>query len=148
MSDPFAAQPAPESPSAGATIPCAKCQAPVDPNLASWSDAGERICKRCEAVQTIDAGDMRAAQSLIGGGIASFSIGLASICFNPFLILSVMAFASGVGTLLMVARHPEYKERMGWRYPATIAGAVIGILFSMVIPSIFLLGVIGAIAST
>ena len=29
-----------------------------------------------------------------------------------------------------------------------IAGAVIGILFSMVIPSIFLLGVIGAIAST
>jgi len=149
MTDPFAAAPA-ASPSESTvpTIPCAACGTPVDPNLASWSESGERICKRCEAVQTIDAGDMRAAQSIIGGGVASFAIGLTSICFNPFLMLSVLAFVAGVGTLVLIVKHPEYRERMGWRYPATIGGAVLGILFSMVIPFIFALGVLGAVATS
>ncbi len=146
MTDPFAAGPAQPTAQAGTTIPCSKCQAPIDPNLAGWSDSGERICKRCEAVQTIDTGDMRAAQSIVGGGIAAFAIGLTSVCFNPLLLLSALAFAAGVGTLVMLKRHPEYKERMGWRHPATVAGAVFGILFSMIIPFILAIGALSAIA--
>ncbi|HJL15209.1 MAG TPA: hypothetical protein RMH99_06110 [Sandaracinaceae bacterium LLY-WYZ-13_1] len=145
MTDPFAPQPAaPQGAPSGATVPCAKCGTPVDPSQASWSEAGERICRRCEAVETIDAGDQRAAVSIMGGGLASFSIGVLSLCINPLLICSVGAFLSGLGTIIMLSRHPEYKARMQWRYPVTMITAVLGMLLSLVIPFFLLLGLAGA----
>lgn len=129
---------------ANPTIPCAKCGAPVRPNEASWSEDGERICKRCEAVQTIETGDQRAANGIIGGGIGAFFLGLCSICFNPLLVMSFLAIGTGVGTLVTMYRHPEYREKMGWQFPVAIAGAVIGILFALVQPAILVLAMLGA----
>lgn len=142
MTDPFAPLPAAAAASGG-TIVCARCSATVPASEASWSGRGEQICRRCEALETIDAGDTRAATSIVGGGIGAFSLGLLSLCINPLLIFSAMAIVSGIGTLVMLARHPEYRERMGWRYPVAIGGSALGILMALVIPGFLFLGVLG-----
>ena len=148
MSDPFGAPPAgPEPAAAGPTIPCATCATPIDPSTASWSEQGERICKRCEAVQTIETGDQRAAATIVGGGIGALMLGLSSMCFNPLFLMSVLAIGSGVGTLVTIVRHPEYKEKMGWQYPVALGGAVMGILLGLVYPFIFLLAMVGAVSA-
>ena len=144
MTDPFNSPPAAEpGPSGGPTLPCAKCGTVVDANTASWSESGDRICKRCQALETIDTGDMRAASSILGGGLGAFSTGLLSLCINPLLIFSVIAIISGIGTLVMIFRHPEYREKMGWRYPVAIITSVLGILMGLVIPFFLMLGLLG-----
>ena len=132
---------------ANPTIPCAKCGTTVVVNEASWSEEGERICKRCEAVQTIETGDKRAASGIVGGGVGAFALGLCSMCFNPLLIMSFMAIGTGIGTLVTIYRHPEYREKMGWQFPVAVGGAAFGILLGLVYPAILALAALGAVSA-
>ncbi|MCB9591712.1 MAG: hypothetical protein H6719_03170 [Sandaracinaceae bacterium] len=142
MTDPFAPLP-PSGAVSGGNITCAQCGAMVPAAEASWSGKGEQICKRCEALETIDEGDTRAAVSILGGGIGALSLGVLSLCINPLLLFSAMAIISGVGTLVVLGRHPEYRQRMAWRYPVAIATSVLGILLALVIPFFLFLGLLG-----
>lgn len=128
------------------TIPCAKCGDSVLVAEACWSEQGERICERCDAVQTIETGDNRATSGIVGGGMGAFFLGLTSICFNPVFVMSFLAIGTGVGTLVTLHRHPEYRQKMGWKFPAAVAGAVIGILLGLVHPAILALATLGAAA--
>lgn len=145
MTDPFASVPAAEVATSGDAILCEQCGATVSAAAASWSGDGKRICKRCEALETIEDGDTRAAISILGGGLASVSLGLLGLfCINPLALFSVLGFLSGLGALVMVLRHPEYKERMGWRYSATLGSACVGMLLSLLGGAITVLALLGA----
>ena len=127
-------------------IACGACGAPVQPDRASFSEQGERICARCEATETIERGDRRAASSLAGGGFASLAMGVTSVAFNPLFVGSALAIASGIGGLLVLRRHPQYRERLGVQYPLSIAASVLGILLGCLHPTLFLLGALVATA--
>jgi hypothetical protein len=144
MTDPFApAEPAEPTAPSGATVPCAACGAAVDPSAASYSAEGELICRRCEALETIGAGEQRAISGIVGGAIGAFACGILSLCFNPFLLISFMAIAGGVGTLVTLARHPEYKKPMGARYGIAMTGAIIGLVLGLAWPVLALLSLAG-----
>jgi len=145
MTDPFAPVPAAASSVGGESILCEQCGASVPVAAASWSGDGKRICRQCQALETIEEGDTRAAISILGGGLASVSLGLLSLfCFNPLALFSVLGFVSGLGALVMVLRHPEYREPMGWRYPATLASASVGMLLSLLSTGLTVLALLGA----
>lgn len=147
MSDPFAPVQSsqPTGPALGA-VPCSVCGTPIDPDAASYSEKGELVCKRCEAKETIEVGEQRAASGIVGGAIGALSLGLISMCFNPFLLTSFMAVGSGIGTIVTLTRHPEYKTKLGGKYPLVMGAAIIGILLGLAYPALMLLSMLGILA--
>lgn len=131
MSDPFAPIRAEAPAAAAATQPCSRCGALIDPMQATYSESGALICRRCEAAQTIAAGDARAVSSLLGAGISAGVAGLVSFCFNPFYLMSVLAILGGIGAIAMMLQNSQHKEQMAWRYPVTLAGGAIGIALGL-----------------
>lgn len=118
---------------------CFKCGQPMDPASATYDANGELVCARCSTLEQIDAGDHRAAMSILGPAAGGALLGGVSICINPMLVCSVLAVLSCVGALVTLLRHPEYHARMGWRVPATWAFAIVGILLALVRPLLFAL---------
>jgi hypothetical protein len=128
MSDPFAPlPPSPAAPSLGST-PCAVCGTPVDPTAASYSESAQLICKRCEANETIAIGDERVVGSLVIGAASALATGAVSFCINPILLSSLAAIGGGIATIATLARHPEYRQKLGGRYPLVMAAAIVGAL--------------------
>lgn len=122
---------------------CATCGAAIDPNAASYSESGDLICKRCEALQTIQTGDKRAADAIFGAAIAAFVLGLFSLGCNPFLFASLSAIGAGSGALATMVRHPEYRKTLGeGRWIASWVLAIIGVLLAMVYPTILAISVL------
>ncbi len=120
-------------------IQCTGCTEQVDPNLASYSDAGELVCTRCKASEEVALGDRRASDAILGIAGGGACLALVSICFNPFFVFSGIAIVSSVGAILTLIRHPEYHPYMGWKVSATWALACMGILAAMIRPALFLL---------
>ena len=86
----------------------------------SFSDDGLLICKKCEAKQTINTGDSRAAQGIAGMGYGVLATGMLSVFCNLYLVFSVVTVLGAIAYFSMVWRHPEYRARMGWQFiPAT-----------------------------
>lgn len=136
MSDPFAPMPATPAQSGSPTVPCSACGAPIDPTQAGYSGKGELVCKRCEALDTIDAGEQRAIAGIVGSGFGALGIALAAIFFNPCLIVSAVAVMSGIAAIAMILRHPEYKPKMGARYSLAMGSAIAGIVIGVTAPFI------------
>lgn len=152
MSDPFAPIPSSSSAPSGepalGSVPCSACGAPIDPNAASYSESGQLICKRCEAKETIEVGEQRAMTGIVGGAVGAFALGMLSMCINPFLLTSFAAIGSGIGTLVTLARHPEYKQKLGGRYPLVMGGAILGMVLGVVMPCFRVLVLAGLLAAS
>ena len=119
---------------------CAKCGAPIDANAASYSESGELICKRCEALQTINTGDNRAADAIFSAAIAASLLGLCALGCNPFFLASISAIGAGVGSLTTMLRQPEYRKTLGeGRWMASWLLAILGICLGLVYPALALL---------
>lgn len=146
MSDPFAPiQPSPSAAPPVGTVPCAVCGTPIDPNAASYSERGQLVCKRCEAKETIEVGEQRAASGIVAGAMSAFSLGMLSMCVNPLLLTSIGAIGSGIGVFVTLARHPEYKAKLGGRYPFVVGGTVVGMLLGLVGPCLGVLAQAGLV---
>ena len=115
---------------------CALCASAIDPSRASYSSDGRLVCKACDSQQVIQAGTERidesiAGQGIVGAAVAAISVGLASVFFNPFFMMSLIAAGAGVSTLLTMSRNAVYRERIGggaWLLCG--AAAVLGILLA------------------
>ncbi len=146
MSDPFA----PINPQSGApsgpTVPCTSCGVPVDPNAAGYSERGGLICKQCEAKETIHTGEQRAATGIVSGAAGAFGAAMLSMCINPFLLVSFVAVGGGIGTLVTLSRHPEYKAKLGARYGFVMAAAILAILIGLAGPCLRILALAGIAA--
>lgn len=130
---------------------CATCGAAIDPSAASYSESGDLICKRCEALQTIHTGDKRAGDAIFGSAIAAFVLGLFSLGCNPWFLASLSAIGAGMGSITTMLRHPEYRKTLGeGRWIAAWVLSVIGICLGLVYPALLILGVllVGAAAAT
>jgi hypothetical protein len=122
---------------------CATCGAAIDPNAASYSESGDLICKRCEALQTIHTGDKRAGDAIFGSAIAAFVLGLFSLGCNPFFFASLSAIGAGVGSIATMVRHPEYRKTLGdARWTASWVLSVFGICLGLVYPGLLVLSVL------
>ena len=118
---------------------CPSCGGEFDPGTAQYNDSGVLVCVRCKSSEDVAIGDHRAADTILGmagGGLALASV---SVCFNPLLILSGIAFLSSMGSILTLLRHPEYHAYMGWKVAATWVLGIIGMLVALIRPGLFLL---------
>lgn len=115
-------------------IACARCGDFVAPDRLRFSDAGEAMCGRCADGIDLDQGEQRAAGAIFGASGSALGLGLVAIFFNPCLVLTIMGVLSAGGTFALLYRHPEYRARLGWRFPATLAVASAGLLVSLLAP--------------
>lgn len=135
---------APSEPSvAGAA--CPRCTKPMDPATATFDDDGSLVCVLCANAGEIDRAEQRAAMAILGPAIGGTLTALVSFLINPFWIVSVLAIASSIGALLTLLRHPEYKERMGWRVPATWFFACLGVVLALIPRLLLVAGVVTAL---
>ncbi len=140
--DPFAPVQRSDDGPAGPTQPCTGCGAPVDPGRAQYSDAGEMVCARCAAGDTIATGENRAAGSILSAGVGSLVFGITGwLCINPFFIFSVLAITSGVFGTITLVRQKEYQRVMGSKYELTLAMAIIGAILGALRILLGLLGI-------
>lgn len=122
---------------------CATCGTAIDASAAGYSESGELICKRCEALQTIRTGDSRAGDAIFGSAVASFVIGLCSLGCNPFLLGSLSAIGAGLAAIGTMFSHPEYRKTLGdTRWIASWVLAIVGILLGLVYPALILFSVL------
>ena len=120
-------------------IPCTRCGDYVDASSTLLSDAGEPICTTCNDKADVDVAEQRAAGAIFAASGGSNGIGVASIFVNPCLVLSVLGVLSAVSTFVLVYRHPEYRARLGWKLPATIVVAALGLAVSLGSPIVRIL---------
>ena len=126
-------------------VTCMRCGDFVAESSTSFSEDGLLICKRCEAKQTINTGDSRAAIGIAGMGYGVLATGFLSLFCNVYMVFSVMTWLGAIAYVGMVWRHPEYRARMGWQFITATGAAVIGTLMSFVIPAVLLLGLLMAL---
>lgn len=115
-------------------IPCTRCGDYVDASSTLLSDDGEPICSKCNDRADVDVAEQRAAGAIFAASGGAIGLGIASIFVNPCLIMSILGVLSAISTFTIVYRHPEYRARLGWRLPATIVVAAIGMAISLASP--------------
>jgi hypothetical protein len=118
----------------------------MEPARATYDKNGNLVCPACAARNQIAEGETRAVSSIAGTALGVFVGGILSwTCLNAFFILSVVTIASGVGWLVMIARVPEYRARMGSKFILCVVGVSVGLGLAAM-PLLFLaLGVSGAL---
>lgn len=153
MTDPFGQGPVPgQQPPEGhayrdPSLPtCAACGVHMDPATASYSEQGEVICARCSTQETIDTGEQRAGQAIVGAAVGAFGTAIVSIlCFNPFLIVSVLAVVAGIGSLVTMFRHPEYQQKVGGgKWTLAMVLSIFAILIGLIPVGLITLGMAAA----
>jgi hypothetical protein len=127
------------APTTGHKIPCTRCGDFVDASSTLLSDAGEPICARCNDLADIDQAEQRAAGAIYASSGGAVGFGFLAMFVNPCLVMSIIGVLSGLGTVGLVYRHPEYRARLGSRLPVTLVVAGIGILLSVVAPALQIL---------
>lgn len=101
----------------------------MDPSRATYNNSGVLQCPTCAATTQIAQGDERASASVMGSAVGVLIGGILSVtCFNPFLIVSIITVVSGVSWLVMIARNPQLRKRMGGKLVPAILAAVGGVL--------------------
>src|SRR5262249_40590609 len=106
---------------------CAACGGFMDPSRSTYDNEGRLVCPACAARGPLAEGEGRAMKSLTGAAIVVLIAGVLSwTCLNAFFILSIAAVASGIGWLLMIARPPEYRAKMGTKFVLCVVAACIG----------------------
>jgi len=119
-------------------MPCARCRAGVDTATAYYSELGELLCARCNAAADIQATEHRAVGYIQWAAFGNIGIGLFSLLFNPFLIVSIFAVVNAIFVTISLLRDDWYRDRMGAMFGAAVACAIIGGVLGA-LPLIFLL---------
>ena len=121
---------------------CPRCDQPMDPATAAFDREGTWVCEACANRDQIDGAEHRAAMAILGPAIGGVMTAIASFFINPFFIVSILAIASSVGAVLTLVRHPEYRQRMGWRVPATWGFGCLGVLLALIPARLALMGLV------
>lgn len=112
---------------------CATCGALVgDDSL--LSDQGEPICPACSARADLEREEKRASQAIFASSGSALALGVIALAVDPCFLTSIFGVAAGMGTLSLLARHPEHRARLGGR--AWVAGiaAVLGMGLAVAAP--------------
>jgi len=115
-------------------IPCSRCGDFVDSASVLLSDAGDPVCSRCNDLADVDSAEMRAAGAIFAASGGALGFGVIGVFFNPCLLMTVLGVLSAISTFTVVHRHPEYRARLGWKLPATLVVALLGLLLSLASP--------------
>jgi serine/threonine-protein kinase len=144
---------APSEPSAGATSAepggpadleaCPRCGERSSRATFAYASDGTLICKRCETKEALDTGDLRAANGIAGMGYGALASGILSLLFNFYFLPSILAVVGAVTYFANVARHPEYRRRMGWQLPFATICAAVGLLLGVLQPVFYVLVILG-----
>lgn len=121
-------------------VACTRCGDFVESSGAFLSNDGDPICRKCNDKADIDAGEERAAGAIFAASGGALGLGVIGIFYNPCLLPTILGVMSGASTFALLQRHPEYRKRMGWKLPATMVIAAIGIALSVLAPVINILG--------
>lgn len=119
-------------------MPCARCRTGIDPSQAFYSEIGELLCARCNAAADIRATESRAVGYIQWAAFGNLGIGLFSLLFNPFLIVSIFAVVNAIFVTISLLRDDWYRDRMGAMFGAAVACAIIGGVLGA-LPLLFLL---------
>ncbi len=127
---------------AGATA-CGMCGVAIDPTRAHYSNQGVLICDGCNLHEDVQVQEGRAISSLQKAGYGALGLGVVSlfVC-NPVMMLSIATIVTAIGTMTTLARHPEYKAKLGAHY----VGLWVACLFALAmgaLPFVALAGFIG-----
>jgi len=129
-------------------VACSACGARIERSEATFSPAGETICRRCDAAQRVTTSTANAGKSALYSALAALGLGLLSVPCNLFFIFSVMAITGGIVSLKLCLR-PEFRAAFGTLFPWTVAAAVAAIVFGAVQPvfwaSVTLLGAVSGL---
>ena len=115
-------------------IACARCGDFVDGASTLLSDTGDPICTGCNDRAELGEGEHRAASAIFATSGSAFGFGLIGCVVNPYFLMTVLGVLSALSTFGLVIRHPEYRKHLGWRLPATIVVASLGLLMSLLAP--------------
>lgn len=137
--DPFA--PVEPSSQGAPASACPRCHQPLLLARAAYDDTGTLVCQRCIASATVARADRTIARrdpttdrNLWFAAIASFVCGIgtfgASLVGKAYFAI-VFGLFVGVANLLDLKRHPEVRERLGFRLYPIVALSAIGLLFSL-----------------
>ena len=125
-----------------ADISCARCGAVV-PEHTTYYEADGQICQDCNDGAEISAGFKKGYRSLAGSALG---FALLSACFNPFMIISVLA----IGTSISAIRYPS---RLDEEDKAALKGmhaegvmSIVGLIIALGIAGLGVLGRIGQLA--
>ncbi len=116
----------------------------MNPSRATYDKNGTLLCQVCAAKNTIAEGDARAVSSTVGSAVGILVGGLLSTtCFNPFLLVSIVTLISSGGWLMMVARNPAHRAKMGTKFVPCLIAVLFGTGFALLPLAIVGLGMIG-----
>lgn len=112
---------------------CATCGALVGED-SLLSDQGEPICPACSARADLEREEKRASQAILASSGSALALGVLALAVDPCFLTSIFGVAAGMGTLSLLARHPDHRARLGTR--AWVAGiaAVLGIGLAVAAP--------------
>ncbi len=119
-------------------MPCARCRTGIDPARAFYSEIGELLCARCNAAADIHATEGRAVGYIQWAAFGNIAIGVFSLLFNPFLLVSIAAILNAIFITTSLLRDDWYRDRMGATFGPAVACAIIGGVLGA-LPLIFLL---------
>jgi hypothetical protein len=101
-------------------VPCERCASPVVPEEAFFDPQGRRVCKRCNTLDTIDAGERRVVEGVLEmvgvPAIAAQSVaGAPNVAYRQAPWCARCQRASGVH---VNALPPQYRAHVhpGWLY--------------------------------
>lgn len=142
--DPLApAPPSEQGPGALAgAVPCKRCGRPIDPATALYDEQGERVCVACSAAEQVALSEGRVIATLRSAAYGAALIGVGSLCFNPFLIPSILAISGGAGVLTSLGRNPHYRGKLGGHHGFVVAASVAAIVLGLANPVLRLLGAV------
>jgi hypothetical protein len=122
---------------------CGKCGATMDASRAIYDKTGTLLCPACSATSQIAEGDARAVSSTVGSAVGIILGGILSVtCINPLGLVSVVTLISGVSWLLMVARIPTHRAKMGGKFVPCLIAVIFGMGCAAILPAAFLLGML------
>jgi hypothetical protein len=116
------------------SMPCSRCGVAIESATAHLDDSGDPVCAACKDRADVDAGEQRAAGAIFSASAGAIGLGLIAVVWNPCLLMTILGVLTAGSTFTLIHRHPEYRRRMGWKAPAAMVIATIGMVLSVFAP--------------
>jgi hypothetical protein len=78
---------------------CSTCATPLLPADVLYSDEGQVVCQACSSAREVQASLQRSADAFRGLAYGNLLLGIGSLLFDPFFILSIAAVGNGIYVL-------------------------------------------------
>jgi len=105
---------------------CTRCGQTVDISQTTYSKQGTMICDRCSRDLTVQRGDRNIRASALGRPGAILGMLLLSLIFDPFLIVSILAFGGAVEAYVSLD-NASYRQVLGDRRIRQLRATVIAL---------------------